>query len=163
MLYPETTLKYLAFNGSVFNIPTTLSFNKTYIDVLNKASGNINPPTSVILQPVQNRFYNSLTNISGTAFDNKYGYNLQKEVERSYRIIPLEGEGKGKIGKNKNYEGAIKDFNQKFHKDPHTIPVKVEIHAKYKITAKEKKEAKVEGSASPGSYHTNETNIEMVI
>ncbi len=86
MLYPETNLKYLALNGSVFNIPTTLSFNKTYIDILNKASGNINPPTSVILQPVQNRFYNSLTNISGTAFDNKYGYNLEN-VEISIKRL----------------------------------------------------------------------------
>ena len=94
---------------------------------------------------------------------NKYGYNLQEEVERSYRIIPLEGKGKGKIVENNSYEKAIGNFNKKFGVDPQTIPVKVEIHAKYKITAKEKKEAKVEGSASPGSYHTNETNIEMVI
>ena len=89
------------------------------------------------------------------------GYKLKKEVERGYTITSLKD--RDVTVKNNSYEKAIGKFNQKFGIDPQKIPVKVEIHAKYKITAKEKKEAKVEGSASPGSYHTNETNIEMVI
>lgn len=92
------------------------------------------------------------------------GYNLQKEVEKSYRITPLGFKDKSKIGKNKNYEGAIKDFNQKFHKDPQITPVNVEIHVKYEITAKEQEKAKVEGSGPPSRYHNNtEKDTQMMI
>ncbi len=74
--HPETELQYLAWNGTLFVVPTIVTFPKTTIDVLCK--NETAPPTSAILQPKNNKFYNSMNTISGIASDNTNGSGVNK-------------------------------------------------------------------------------------
>ncbi|WP_455392239.1 vWA domain-containing protein [[Eubacterium] cellulosolvens] len=76
--YPTTKLNYLAWNGTDFVIPTEEIFPETFIDVIEKITSSSNLPTSAIIQPINNRYYNSLTTISGSAFTNIKNTKIEK-------------------------------------------------------------------------------------
>jgi len=75
---PETKLRYLAWNGTKFNKLTIVNFSEIYVDVLRTDNSNLKPPISAILHPINNRYYNAMGEISGTAFTNSNIYDLEK-------------------------------------------------------------------------------------